>query len=70
MITFYVAISKEPISLVAAVPSTQPLFVFIYTLILSLFMPKILSEKISKKAIFIKVLSIIFLFVGTLLLVS
>ena len=47
LLSFYIAISKESVSLVSAVPSLQPLFVLIYTIILSLFMPKILSEKIS-----------------------
>jgi len=70
LISFYIAISKESVSLVAAIPSLQPLFVLIYTVILSLFIPKILSEKISKLIILIKILSIILIIAGTWLMVS
>lgn len=70
LISFYIAISKESVSLVSAIPSLQPLFVLVYTIILSLFIPKILSEKISKLIMFLKILSVILIFVGTWLIVS
>jgi len=70
VIFFYIAISEELASIVAAIPSVQPLFVLIYTLILSLFIPKILKEKISKSIVLIKVISIILLIIGTWLVVS
>ena len=70
LISFYIAISKESISLVSAIPSLQPLFVLIYTIILSFFIPKVLKEEISKTIILIKILSIILIFIGTWLVVS
>lgn len=70
VVSIYIAISIGLISLVSAIPSLQPLFVLIYTLLLSSFMPKILSEKSDKLIIFTKILSIILIFVGTWLVVS
>jgi len=70
VIFFYIAITEELASIVAAVPSVQPLFVLIYTLILSLFIPKILKEKNSKTIVLIKILSIVFMFIGTWLMVT
>jgi drug/metabolite transporter (DMT)-like permease len=70
VVSIYIAISIGLISLVSAIPSLQPLFVLLYTLLLSFFMPKVLSEKVSKLIIFTKILSIILIFVGTLLVVS
>ena len=70
IIAFYTAISNEPVSLVAAIPSTQPLFVFIYTLILSSFIPRVLHEKYDRKTIALKFLSVVLVFVGSWLIVS
>jgi len=70
IISIYIAISIGLVSLVSAIPSLQPLFVLLYTLLLSFFMSKILSEKSDKLIIFTKILSIILIFVGTWLVVS
>ena len=70
VLLFYFAISNGPISLVAAIPSVQPLFVLIYTIIVGSFMPKVFSEKNSKLTFFIKILSVFLIFIGTWLAVS
>jgi drug/metabolite transporter (DMT)-like permease len=58
------AISLAPVALVSIVSGTQPLFVLILGIILSLFFPKIIKEDIKKSTIFQKILAIVFIFVG------
>jgi len=70
MIFYYIAISHGLVSLVAAISSLEPFFVFIFTLLLSLFVPRILKEDIGKKAIITKAIAIILIIVGTGLITS
>lgn len=70
IIFYYIAISSGLVSLVAAVSSLEPFFVFIFALLLSLFVPRILKEDIGKGAIITKALAIILIIVGTLLIAS
>jgi len=65
IISSLIAISLGPVSLVIALGTVQPLFVFILTIILSLFMPKILKEEISKSILSLKLFSIVLIIFGT-----
>jgi drug/metabolite transporter (DMT)-like permease len=60
-----IAISLGPVSLVTALFTIQPLFVFILTIVLSLFMPKILKEEINKSTLSLKLFSILLMIFGT-----
>jgi drug/metabolite transporter (DMT)-like permease len=70
IIFYYIAMSRGLVSLVAAISSLEPLFVFIFTLLLSLFVPRILKEDVGKGAITTKALAIILIIVGTGLIAS
>ncbi len=70
IIFYYIAISIGLVSLVAAISSVEPFFVFIFTLLLSIFVPRILKEDIGKGAVTTKALAIILIIVGTLLITS
>jgi len=65
----YLAIQRGPVSLVSVMGGFQPIFVLILTIIISLFLPKILKEAINKKTIIIKIISIV-LMLGGLYLIS
>jgi len=55
------------VTLVNALSSIQPFFVLFFTVLLSIFLPSILKEEISKSTIFLKATSIGMMFVGALL---
>lgn len=57
-----------PVAIVLVVSSYQPLFVFIGGVFLTIFLPKIISEKISKKHLIHKLISIIIIIIGSYLL--
>lgn len=61
------ALSKAPLSLVAALGTTEPFFVFLITLLLSLFVPKILKEEISRSIVSLKLVSIFLIMLGAYL---
>ncbi|MDH5438682.1 MAG: EamA family transporter [Candidatus Bathyarchaeota archaeon] len=65
---YYIAMSDGPVSLVAAASSLEPFFVFAFTLLLSLFAPRILKEETGKKVVTMKALAIILIIVGTWLI--
>lgn len=65
------AISLAPVAFLATVNSLrgiQYVFLFLITLFFSIFLPKILKEKISAKIIFQKIISIIFIAAGLAIL--
>ncbi|MEK7610816.1 MAG: DMT family transporter [Patescibacteria group bacterium] len=64
---FNFATTLAPVSLVAAVDSTQPAFVLIYGVFLTLFFPKLIKEDISVGNLFKKAISLAFLFAGVYL---
>lgn len=68
IVFYYIAISSGPVSLVSAAASLEPFFVFAITLLLSLFVPRILKEETGKKVVAVKGLAIIFIVVGTWLI--
>ena len=65
------AISLAPVAFLAIVNSMrgiQYIFLFIITLFISYFYPKILEEEISRKIFFQKIISIILIAVGLIIL--
>ncbi len=64
-----IATSLGYVSLVSALSGLQQVFVFVYMLLLSFFVPTILKEDISKNTVFLKIFAIALMFVGTWLLV-
>ena len=67
---YYIAISSGPVSLVSAAGSLEPFFIFAFTLMLSLFVPRVLKEETGKKVLTIKALAIVLTVVGTWLLTT
>ena len=65
ILSFYFATSIEMISLVYAIVSTQPLFIFIYMFTMSKLAPKIIKEKIDKSTVFLKIIAIILIILGS-----
>ncbi|KKR84373.1 MAG: hypothetical protein UU30_C0002G0069 [Candidatus Nomurabacteria bacterium GW2011_GWA2_40_97] len=57
-----------PVAVVLVVSSYQPLFVFIGGVLLTIFLPKIATERISRKHLFHKLISIIIIIIGSYLL--
>ncbi len=64
-----VALSLVEAPLASAFSALQPFYVFFYVLFLSLFLPKVLKEDISKKSISLKIVAITLMFVGTWLII-
>jgi drug/metabolite transporter (DMT)-like permease len=64
-----VALSLVDASLASALFGLQPFFVFFYSLLLSLFLPKILNEDISKSILLLKVAAIALMLIGTWLVI-
>ncbi|MEJ2242825.1 MAG: hypothetical protein P8Y18_11910, partial [Candidatus Bathyarchaeota archaeon] len=60
-----IAMSLGYVSLVSALSGLQHFFVFIYMLVLSIFMPRILKEEINRQVIILKIFAIALMFVGT-----
>jgi len=65
---FTLAISKGPVSLVAALVQTQPVFVFLGATFLSLFHPKFIHEKITKWILLQKTIAVILVIIGAYLI--
>ena len=64
-----IAVSISYVSLVSALSSVQPFFVLLFTLMLSIFHPKILEEEIGKSTLALKFFAIILIFVGGFLVI-
>jgi transporter family protein len=67
-ICWLIAASMGYVSLVSAFAGLQHLFVFIYVLLSSLFVPKLLKEEINGKVIVLKASAIALMFAGTWLI--
>ncbi len=63
-----IATSIGYVTLVNALSSVQPFFVLLFTVVLSVFYPKILKEEINKTVMFQKLIAIILMFVGVMLI--
>jgi len=69
-LSFLFATSISNVSLVYAVISTQPFFIFVYMLIITKLAPNIIKEKIDKSTILLKIIAICVIFLGTFLIGS
>jgi len=70
VLSFYFAASISSISLVYAIVSTQPFFIFTYMLIITKMAPGIVKEEIDKSTILLKIIAICLIFLGTLFIGS
>jgi drug/metabolite transporter (DMT)-like permease len=64
-----IALSLTDASLASSLFGLQPFYVFFYTIILSLFLPRILKEKINKETLLLKASAVALMFTGTWLIV-
>ena len=64
-VSFNFASLLTPITITWIVNGFQPLFVFGYGVILTLFLPKIVKEDIGRKSLIQKILAILVMFIGT-----
>jgi len=64
-----IALSLADASLASSLFGLQPFYVFFYTIVLSLFLPQILKEKISRKSFLLKTSAVAIMFIGTWLIV-
>lgn len=67
-VSFNLASLLTPVTLVWIVNGTQPFFVFIYGIILTLLFPKISQENITKKVLLQKSIAIVIMFIGAYLI--
>lgn len=67
-IAFRYATLLAPLALVSVIGGTQPVFVFVYGILITLFFPKIAEEDISRKALWHKGLSIAVIVMGTIIM--
>ncbi len=66
--TGYFAISLISVSIVSVLSGFQSVFALLYGIALTLFLPKIIKEAISKKTLGVKIFSIAIMFVGLYLI--
>jgi len=69
LFTYMVALSIGFASLVSAIGSTQALFAIFFSLLLTIFYPKIMKEEFTKKMIVLKILSTLLIILGVYLIV-
>jgi drug/metabolite transporter (DMT)-like permease len=62
------AITIAPVALVSVVSNTQPFFVFLFGIILSIWFPHIIKEDLRKKTVIIKIISMVIMFSGVICL--
>jgi drug/metabolite transporter (DMT)-like permease len=68
--SYYTAISLGPVSVVSSIGSLQPFFVLIYSVLLTVFVPKFLKEDLNKYNIFMKTTAVVFVLIGGWLLLG
>lgn len=62
------ATTLAPVALVGIVSSTQPFFVFLFAVILSIWFPQIIKENLSRKVVLTKLICMVMMFVGIIIL--
>lgn len=68
-ICFYMlAVGAGPVSSVVTVNNAAPLLVFVYSIGVSFFWPKIIKEELSRQALFTKTIAIIMIVVGAMMI--
>lgn len=66
----YLAIQRGPVSLVTVTQGFETIFILIFTIIISICIPKILKEEINIKTITIKIISIVLMLGGLYLIIT
>lgn len=66
----YLAIQRGPVSLVSLIQGAESLFVIALAVLISIFIPKILKEEITKKTISLKIISALLIIAGLYLIVA
>ena len=69
-VTWLAAISSAPVSIVAALSTTEPLFVLVLAVASSVFTPKLLKEEIGGSKLAMKLLSIALIALGAFIVAS
>jgi|SRR3989344_3788146 len=69
IVLFFYAATLGPITLVSTLSITAPFAVLLFTILLSVFWPKILKEEIDRKTVTLKLFAIVLIFLGTYLIV-
>ena len=69
-VLYFNAVSLTYVSLVSAIPSTQPFLVFVIAIILSVFYHELLKESIERKGVIIKGFAVVTILIGAYLIVS
>jgi transporter family protein len=67
-ITLLIAVANGPVSIVSALGSLQPFFVFVFSLFLSFLLPQILREELTRFELFQKAFAVTLIFMGMWLL--
>lgn len=67
-LSFFFALALGSVTLISIIYSTQPAFVFLFVLIISIFRPNILNEVLEKKYLLRKLISLVLIFAGAVLL--
>jgi len=70
ILSITIAVSIGYVTLVNVLSSVQPLFVLLFAVILSIFYPSILREEIGKSVVFLKLIAITLVLIGTLLIIQ
>jgi len=66
--SYFYAITLTSVAIVSVMQGTQPLFLLLFGLILTLFFPQIIKEDISRKTLCTKLVAVILLFAGIILI--
>ena len=69
-LAWLVAVSNAPVSIVAALSTTEPLFVLVLAVASSVFTPKLLKEEIGRSKIALKLLAIALIALGAFIVAS
>jgi len=69
-VLYFKAVSMTYISLVSAIPTTQPFLVFIFATLLGLFYPGLIEEKTDRRSLTIKGIAAVSVLIGAYLILS
>lgn len=69
VLSFFMAAAQAPITIVSALGTLQPVFVFLFALVSSVLFPRFLKEQISKKILLYKITGMIAIISATIILI-
>ena len=69
-VLYFKAVSMTYVSLVCAIPTTQPFLVFIFATLLGLFYPGLIEEKTDRRSLTIKGIAAVSVLIGAYLILS